>query len=692
MRKLVLVIGVIIAVAIGVSLSTLRTRVDRGARTFAEEVAKATGSDVTIGSISFAVFPPAVTVSNAEVSERLSGTEFLKIVEFPSVRVEPRILPLLMGKAQIDAIDVYDPTFRIRRTPNTMPSFLSEEMIRAVVDSPVDVRIHGATVEAVDEIVDPGSRLTAVGIDAEVTSDGETISIDATGAPLGESSRAVWKMRFSPGAGPTGGGALTLETSIAGASADAVKMLFPILADVDLADSIEISLKGEGFVGEKGTEAVPAETWDGTLTAALDVGIAGNAQPTKISAAVSLDDKRFQASSGRGSWGDLNFDVSGWYSVTGNGKLAGRLVLEEFSADALATSFGVAEAWRPQAQVSLSIRMMGKLLEPLFRYEARSEELTLAGFAGYPVSVSPVQARGSILAINAEVNASLDCENLKVGEFGWDEALVSLTYWREKLRVNAGDAEIWGGLLSGGYTYFPRENGRSEIGGVFSAGDAGQLLSAAAPSSKIPLRGSTDWVMRATSLTPADEWSGFGRIGVHDGAIGERNYLRELLASAFSDTPGVVDTLARSNGTALSSDETRFRRAAFDLERTPDGYAVHAVDIDMYGARLIAEARASSSKQGVFATGTLELSPSMSRELVGEVPGVASLIGVDGFLRIPVEGSATANEIDLRVDPEFPAALKSAAAGRPVSPFSTAEVEDVPASSNMPSLLQQFGR
>jgi hypothetical protein len=505
-------------------------------------------------------------------------------------------------------------------------------------------------VEAVDEIVDPGSRLTAVGIDAEVTSDGETISIDATGAPLGESSRAVWKMRFSPGAGPTGGGALTLETSIAGASADAVKMLFPILADVDLADSIEISLKGEGFVGEKGTEAVPAETWDGTLTAALDVGIAGNAQPTKISAAVSLDDKRFQASSGRGSWGDLNFDVSGWYSVTGNGKLAGRLVLEEFSADALATSFGVAEAWRPQAQVSLSIRMMGKLLEPLFRYEARSEELTLAGFAGYPVSVSPVQA------------------------------------------VNAGDAEIWGGLLSGGYTYFPRENGRSEIGGVFSAGDAGQLLSAAAPSSKIPLRGSTDWVMRATSLTPADEWSGFGRIGVHDGAIGERNYLRELLASAFSDTPGVVDTLARSNGTALSSDETRFRRAAFDLERTPDGYAVHAVDIDMYGARLIAEARASSSKQGVFATGTLELSPSMSRELVGEVPGVASLIGVDGFLRIPVEGSATANEIDLRVDPEFPAALKSAAAGRPVSPFSTAEVEDVPASSNMPSLLQQFGR
>ena len=38
MRKLVLVIGVIIAVAIGVSLSTLRTRVERGARTFALKV------------------------------------------------------------------------------------------------------------------------------------------------------------------------------------------------------------------------------------------------------------------------------------------------------------------------------------------------------------------------------------------------------------------------------------------------------------------------------------------------------------------------------------------------------------------------------------------------------------------------------------------------------------------------------
>jgi hypothetical protein len=82
----------------------------------------------------------------------------------------------------------------------------------------------------------------------------------------------------------------------------------------------------------------------------------------------------------------------------------------------------------------------------------------------------------------------------------------------------------------------------------------------------------------------------------------------------------------------------------------------------------------------------------MSRELVGEVPGVASLIGVDEFLRIPVKGSATSDAIDLRVDPEFATALKSAAAGRPVSPFPAIEAEEVAASLNMPSLLQQFGR
>lgn len=692
MRKLVLVIGVIIAVAIGVSLSTLRTRVDRGARTFAEEVAKATGADVTIGSISFAAFPPAVTVSDVAVAESISGSEELKIVEFPSVRVEPRVLPLLMGRAQVDVIDVYDPTFRIKRSPNVMPSFLSKEMLQAVVGSPVAVRIHGATVEAVDEVLDPGSRLVAAGVDAQVSSDGETISVDATGAPLGDASHGRLTMRLSPEAGPTGGHALELETSITGASADAVKAAFPVLADVDLADSIEISLEGDGFIGERGTEAVPAETWDGSLTVVSGLGIAGNVQPTKLTAEVSLDDKRFQASSGRGSWGDLNFDASGWYSTIGNGKLAARLVFDEFSADRLAASFGVSEEWRPQADISLSIRMMGKLLEPLFRYEARAEEFTLAGFSGYPISVSPVQVRGSLLAVNAELNGSVDCENLKVGEFGWDEALVGVTYWRSKLRVNAGEAEIWGGLLSGGYTYFPHEDGRAEIGGVFSAGDAAELLASAVPTSKIPVRGSTDWVMRATRVTQDGEWGGLGRIAVHEGAVGERNYLHELLESAFSDTPGAVDALVRSNATALGSDEVRFRRAAFDVALTDVGYTVHAVDMDMYGARLIAEATTDSSTKKLSAWGTLELSPKMSRELVGKVPGVASLIAVDGFLRIPIKGKATDADIDLGVDPEFTAALKSAASGRPVSPFPAIEVEEAMTSLNLPSLLQQFGR
>jgi len=497
MRKIVLVIGVIIAVAIGVSLSTLRTRVDRGARTFAEELAAATGLDVTVGDLSFAVFPPAVTVNDIVVSDRVTGDEHFSTVEFPRVLVEPRILPLLMGRATIDVIDVYDPILRIRRDSNRVMSFMSKDMLKAVVDSPVDVRIHDGVVEVIDEIHDAGLRVRATAVDAEIEFDGETIVVEAQGAPLGESSQGRVNLRLSPGAGPTGGHAMKLDASASAVEIAAAKALFPILADVDLQGPIEIALEGDGFLGERATESVPAEGWEGRLVVSVGIGVAGQVRESSFSVAAAIDDKRYLARSGRGNWGDMQFDMSGWSSRTGNEKLSGRLVFDEFAAEDVAATFGAPEAWRPKGDVALTMRVMGSAREPLFRYEARAQEISLTPWPNVSFSASPLQARGSVLAVNAEINGSLDCENLKIGEFGLDQALVGIAYWREKLTVTSTNNDVWQGTLGGGIAYWPHADDMIEGGGMLSNASAAEALSVLFPGIKDRVTGYLDGDSRA---------------------------------------------------------------------------------------------------------------------------------------------------------------------------------------------------
>jgi hypothetical protein len=331
---------------------------------------------------------------------------------------------------------------------------------------------------------------------------------------------------------------------------------------------------------------------------------------------------------------------------------------------------------------------MGTDREPLFRYEARTQEIRLQPWPNFSISASPLQARGSMLAVNAEINGSLDCENLKIGNIGMDQALVGIAYWREKFTITSLKNEVLQGTADGGIAYWPHADNMIEGGGMLSNANAGEAFAALFPGVEEHLSGDLDAMLQVQRDVSGSRI--LGRFGLHEGTLGERNYIADILRDAFKGHEGVVEALVANHPLTFGNPQSDFRKITFDAQRRDDGYSLHAIRMDAYDATWVMDASVEDGGQ-VSAWGTLVLSEDISADLAGRVPGLRALVGADGKLRIPAKARTDGDTITAAADPEFAAALAGSARGVAVSPFETIE-SDTSAFSELPDMFEQFGR
>ena len=99
---------------------------------------------------------------------------------------------------------------------------------------------------------------------------------------------------------------------------------------------IDFEMKADGFVGERTTEAVPAEPLTGSMRAEMDFDLFGLTKKATFENGFALDDKRLALRDGKGSWGERPFRYSGWIARgVGSNKVNLRLGADDIDVDEL---------------------------------------------------------------------------------------------------------------------------------------------------------------------------------------------------------------------------------------------------------------------------------------------------------------------------------------------------------------------
>ncbi len=693
MRKLVLLVAVGLAAAAGFSLSTLKAEVKRGTFEIAQSIAERSGAEVSVGDVAISLLPrPAVEVRDVSVAMPAADGP-RPIVQAPSIRVYPKLLPLLLGRAAIGSLEAVEPALEVRRTSSgTLVTFLPPGALDTFERSPFVVTLRGGTLTIEDESTSPAAYLRAGDLDAEVfpaASDG-SIRVRAEAVLLGEGSHAQLEASLRRGQGPTGGDWLKYSLEVSEGSAEALQRAFPLLAGAELGGAVKIEASGEGFIGERSTEVAPAEPLVGRLAGETSLVIAGRAEALSFDLRTAVDDKRYQIRSGSARWAGVDFSVSGWLSRRPADKLSLRLQFADVDAATIISGYGMDERWQPEAVVSGMIRVSGTVGYPLLRYEASMPSLKFKPWPPTELRAGPVKVRGSLLAINADINGSFEMHNIEIASVSLPQAIVGVVYWHDKLTVSALNASLWGGSANLSLAYYPEQGNSVEGGGTLENADASDVFSGFFSDLGLDVGGRAD-VLVQVGIDSRGPWA-IGRVGLHRGRIGPRGFVHDVISSVLAERGqrSLLGGMIASYPHLLAPDHVRFRRSVFDFQTRDDGLSIGSLKMDLEDGELRGEGLIDKDGQ-VAGWGTLILAPGLSQALSTTVAEVTPLVGTDGSLRVPVRLHSGEGAGGLEPDERFIHALARSARGEKVGPFVTMESESS-ILSELPTLEDHFGR
>ncbi len=696
MRKLILFIAVAIAIAIGFSLSTLRATVSRGAEAMAEAVAEGASGQVSVGDVSLSIFPmPVASINDVTIVTNPRGKdEPQPILHIPRLRVHPKFFPLLVGTVVVDSVEAIDAVAHIRRPigKTSFLTFLPDEAASKLSALHFPISLTDATLHYYDGGRPQPAAADLLDVDLVVGGRRSSTVIDLVGtaAAFGADSSMSFSLEIEPGAGVGDAYRVSGPIEISDAMIDAVKAVFPLLADLPLRGAIDAKLDLAGVAGDRTTESAPAEPLEITAVGSVGFELFGETDDLSFDAVLAIDDRSVQLTKSNLDYLGLAATAGGWMTGIGR-KLSGRLHVEDLDIPTFMGRHGIDSRWHPELLVSGSIKLSGHELEPLLNYEASADKVRLAPYPGYEVESGPTTFRGSLLASNAVFSISAVTDQLRVGALEVAKPVIGSRWFRDKLTVTALDMAIWGGKSNSSIVYAPEKNTAIEAGGMVDGADAKAFVDDLFPDLGLEITGAMDGLAQG-GFGAQGPWS-MGRIGLYDGEIGSVGIVNVVLTSVARDTgiATLIDSvLVEAYPRTLAPELPGYERLEMDYQTREDGLALRSIEFELPHAAIVAEGLIEPDH--TFAGwGVMALSEQLTAAIMQRAPRLAGLTAADGRLRIPVKLQGGPSATAITVEDDFLDAVRSAARGGEVSPFIPTE----PRSElvlDMPTLHEQFTR
>ncbi len=681
MRKLSLAAAIFVVAAASFGLSNLKAEVRRSAERYATQFEESAGARLAIGGLGFDLFPfPAVELRRLEIEAPGRDSAGLSV---ETVRVYPRLIPLLIGRAAVARVRASGAELGVRKNaggdiemfPLSLAGLMEAGRRISIDRSRLLVEDRSGSVPASLEIADLGLTLAA---------DAAGTHFELEGAPLGRGSRLRASGRIENGRVEAG-------FEIDRGRVEAVTVAFPSLAPLALAGRVAVegtlsgplaSLRSPVWDEEPG-DSTPLEPVRISIEAGSELSLYGLRDRASLVAELTLDGRRLVLRSGRLSWAGLEAGLSGWTETQAAGPLSLRLALEGVDVGERLERMGLPGPWRAQAMLDGVLRIDGKRDKPRLSYRAVAGRASVARGTWPEAECGKLEVRGSIKAINADFSASFGMEDLRIGRSFLEQAHVGVVYWRDKLTITSIESLAFGGKMNMSAALYPKEEWRLEGGTVFND------IEPAAFAALFGLDADRLPGGRLDALVHFGRGWTKARLGLHLGTLRGPSPLEVVAGHLTGDVEG--GPAATFPGTP-EIPSWSFERLAFDTEQDGDSWRLAAVEAETGDGRFTG-AGMVDGRGSVLLSGQCVFNAGRAARLVERRAGLAGLLAEDGTLVVGVDITGRPGEFEVRESREFVEALARVDAGLPPPwPGPRPLVSQAGIEMDLPSLEEHFGR
>jgi len=682
MRKLLVAACVALAALLGFSLSSLRTRIVTDFEAFAARAQELPGMTAEYGTAGLVFFPrPAAEISDVVISVERGKQPAVEVLTAESVRIRPRLLPLLMGRVEAAGVEVVAPTLRLEingdgehllssgepgpRTGELVLRLLAQ--VRSVIDG---------SVQLLDNSYDPPLALELGQLEGDfwtAANGGLAFTVEAKPAGGGSVSSSGTLL---PGAGPTGGHGLDFEVALSGASPQLLRGAIGDWLPPWLVDELDLDIKGGGFIGERGNDDMPAEPLLFGVTGSVGVDMYGLRDRLELQSTMSLDDSRLRVKSASLSAYGQDFTALGWLSRRRSAEASMRVRAEDVELAALLADFGLEGELVPQTTLTGTLKLTGTPEATALRYEVTADSVDLSPLPWLQMQATDTSFAGAIHSINADLSASFKARELKAGPVTLSDARSGLVWWKDVFRLNAMNMAIWDGTVSVGGAVSLDSGGENPAGRdirlsvVIDDADVEALLVDVSGLEGLQVSGALD-AMADHGGPNRSQLESVGRLALHDGVLAGV----DLIGVARAALEGRPYDLA--SGAAAA---TVFDRLAMDFVSDGDGVLIADLDVRLEGGRPGGGRLSGAGRLAVSDRATAGMKPaSLELDCVLE-------LGVDRNLRVPLRISGPLSALRVELDQDFISRYRVGV----IPPVADLPSEEIP--MELPSLYTHFGR
>lgn len=634
------------------------------------------------GTAGLVFFPrPAAEISDVVISVERGKQPAVEVLTAESVRIRPRLLPLLMGRVEAAGVEVVAPTLRLEingdgehllssgepgpRTGELVLRLLAQ--VRSVIDG---------SVQLLDNSYDPPLALELGQLEGDfwtAANGGLAFTVEAKPAGGGSVSSSGTLL---PGAGPTGGHGLDFEVALSGASPQLLRGAIGDWLPPWLVDELDLDIKGGGFIGERGNDDMPAEPLLFGVTGSVGVDMYGLRDRLELQSTMSLDDSRLRVKSASLSAYGQDFTALGWLSRRRSAEASMRVRAEDVELAALLADFGLEGELVPQTTLTGTLKLTGTPEATALRYEVTADSVDLSPLPWLQMQATDTSFAGAIHSINADLSASFKARELKAGPVTLSDARSGLVWWKDVFRLNAMNMAIWDGTVSVGGAVSLDSGGENPAGRdirlsvVIDDADVEALLVDVSGLEGLQVSGALD-AMADHGGPNRSQLESVGRLALHDGVLAGV----DLIGVARAALEGRPYDLA--SGAAAA---TVFDRLAMDFVSDGDGVLIADLDVRLEGGRPGGGRLSGAGRLAVSDRATAGMKPaSLELDCVLE-------LGVDRNLRVPLRISGPLSALRVELDQDFISRYRVGV----IPPVADLPSEEIP--MELPSLYTHFGR
>lgn len=676
MRKLLVAACVALAALLGFSLSSLRTRIVTDFGAFAARAQELPGVTADYGAAGLVLFPsPAAEISDVVVSIKRGKQPAVEVLTAESVRIRPRLLPLLVGRVEAAGVEVVAPTLRLEIDKEGGHPFSGGEhgpffdelalALLAQVQSVID-----GSVQLLDNSYDPPLTLELGQLEGDfwtAANGGLAFTLEARPAGGGTVSSSGTLLA---GAGSTGGHGLDFEVAVSGASPQLLRGAIGDWLPPWLVGELDLDLKGGGFIGERGNDDMPAEPLLFGVTGSVGLDMYGRRGRLGLQSTMSLDDSRLRVKSASLSAYGQDFTALGWLSRRRSAEASIRVQAKDVELAGLLADFGLEGELVPQTTLTGTLKLTGTPEATALRYEVTADSVDLSPMPWLQMQATDTSFAGAVYSVNADLSASFKAREFTAGPVTLSDARAGLVWWKDVFRFNAMNLPMWDGIVSvGGAVENPEGKGiRSSV--VIDDADVEALLADVSGLEGLQVSGALDAIADHGGPNRS-ELKSVGRLALHDGVLAGV----DLMGAARAALEGRPFDLA--SGAAST---TAFDRLAMDFVSDGDGVLIADLDVRLEGGRLGGGRLSGAGRLAVSDRGTAGMKPaSLELDCVLE-------LGVDRNLRVPLLISGPLSALRVEVDQDFISRYRVGV----TPPLADLPSEEIP--MELPSLYTHFGR